>query len=59
MRWLLPLFARFGTRTLAILCAVLFVIDLVIPDPLPFVDELLLGLATIVLTRRGKAAIRP
>jgi len=59
MRWLWPLFARFGTRTLAILCAVLFVIDLVIPDPLPFVDELLLGLATILLTRRGKPALRP
>jgi hypothetical protein len=59
MRWLWPLLARFGTRTLAILCAVLFVIDLVIPDPLPFLDELLLGLATILLTRRGKTPIRP
>jgi hypothetical protein len=34
------------------LCALLFVVDLVIPDPVPFVDELLLGLATILLTRR-------
>jgi hypothetical protein len=52
MRWHLPLLSRLGTRTLAGLCAVLFVIDLLVPDPLPFVDELILAAATIMLTRR-------
>lgn len=53
MRWLLPLVARLGTRTLAIVCGTLFVIDMVVPDPVPFVDELFLGLATVLLTRWG------
>ena len=57
MTWLWPLFARLGSRTLAALCAVLFVVDLLIPDPVPFVDELLLGLATILLTRRGARGV--
>ena len=52
MRWLWPLLAKLGSRTLVTLCAVLFVIDLLVPDPLPFVDELILGAATIMLARR-------
>lgn len=28
--------------------AILFLIDLLIPDPLPFIDEILLFLATII-----------
>jgi len=31
------------------LTAGLFVIDLILPDPLPMADELLLGLATLLL----------
>ena len=27
----------------------LFVLDLLVPDPIPFADELLLGLATLIL----------
>lgn len=54
MRWLWPLIGRLGTRTLAIIFGTLFVIDLVVPDPLPFVDEIFLGLATILLTRWGR-----
>jgi hypothetical protein len=51
MRWL-PLFlARLGSRTLTGLLVVLFLIDLVLPDPIPFVDELLLGGATILASR--------
>lgn len=34
---------------LAALTAGLFVLDLLIPDVLPFVDEILLGLATLLL----------
>ncbi|MFC6980240.1 DUF6116 family protein [Microbulbifer taiwanensis] len=36
------------------ICAI-FLVDLFIPDLLPFVDELLLGLATIYLGSRKKA----
>ncbi|HWS27551.1 MAG TPA: DUF6116 family protein [Xanthomonadales bacterium] len=36
---------------LLLLTAALFGIDLAIPDFIPFVDEILLGLATLVLSR--------
>ena len=35
-------------RQLFLLTAALFVIDLLIPDVLPFVDEILLGLLTLL-----------
>ncbi|GAA5182845.1 hypothetical protein GCM10025771_33060 [Niveibacterium umoris] len=37
---------------------VLFLLDLVIPDVIPFIDEILLGLATLLLAswRRGGGA---
>lgn len=34
---------------LAALVATLFVLDLLIPDVIPFIDEILLGLATLLL----------
>jgi len=51
-RWVLPVLSRMGTRTLTALVAGLFVLDLVIPDPLPFVDEIILGVATLLVARR-------
>ena len=33
------------------LTAAVFVVDLVIPDLIPFVDEILLGLGTLLLSR--------
>ena len=41
---------------LAMITAALFVADLLIPDFIPFIDEILLGLGTLLLTnlRRGK-----
>ena len=42
--------------------AALFVLDLFLPDPIPFVDELLLGLLTLLLARwkqRSGAAPEP
>lgn len=36
------------------LTAALFVIDLLVPDALPFADEVLLGLGTILLSRWKK-----
>ena len=35
---------------LALITAALFVADLLIPDLIPFVDEILLGLVTLLLT---------
>ena len=46
---------RFAERLrfpqLLVLTALLFVADLAIPDAIPFVDEILLGLATVLLTQ--------
>ncbi len=46
-RWLDSL--RFPT--LVIITAALFAIDLVIPDAVPFIDEIMLALATIFFSR--------
>jgi hypothetical protein len=35
---------------LALLTGLLFLVTFVVPDPLPFVDEILLGLGTLLLT---------
>ncbi|WP_115049158.1 DUF6116 family protein [Xanthomonas arboricola] len=35
--------------TLFKLAAALFLVDLVLPDPIPFLDELLFGLTTLLL----------
>ncbi len=44
MRWL----GRLGFPKLFLLFAGLFVLDTVTPDPIPFVDELLLGIGTLL-----------
>ena len=49
LRWAL---ARLTARQMMALAAVLLVADLVIPDPIPFVDEALLGLTVLLLARR-------
>jgi len=54
---------RYGGRLrfpkLLTVTAVLFAVDLAVPDVIPFADEILLGLATVVLaslrTRREQA----
>jgi hypothetical protein len=48
---------RLRYPTLFKITAALFALTLLVPDPLPFVDELLLGLATLLLATwkdRGK-----
>lgn len=45
----LNILGRLRFPWLFVITATVFVIDLVVPDVLPFVDELLLGLATLVL----------
>lgn len=42
---------RLRFRTLFIVAATLFAVDLVVPDFIPLVDEVLLLIATIVLSR--------
>lgn len=44
MRW----FGRLGFPKLFVVFAVLFALDFVTPDPIPFVDELLLGIGTLL-----------
>lgn len=50
---IVKLVSRFAARlrfpTLFLITAGLFVLDLVIPDMIPFADELLLGLGTLLL----------
>ena len=43
------------------LTAALFVVDLLVPDPVPFLDEILLGLAALILAswRESRAAPTP
>ena len=44
-------FGRLRYPTLLVVTAVLFVVNLVLPDPLPFVDEILLGLLALLFAR--------
>ncbi|MEW6271051.1 MAG: DUF6116 family protein [Thermodesulfobacteriota bacterium] len=46
---LLRYLGRLRFPTLMVVTAVLFVVNLVVPDVIPLVDELLLGLATLLL----------
>jgi hypothetical protein len=53
MRWL----SRMSHPRLFMLAAVLFIADTLLLDPIPFVDEILLGIGTLLLAnwkrRRG------
>lgn len=63
------LVARFAASlrfpTLFAITATIFVVDLLVPDVIPFVDEILLGLGTLLLgslkkkTAPGPRASRP
>jgi hypothetical protein len=50
LRW----FGKLSYPRLFLVAAVLFVVDLVIPDMVPFADELLLGLGTLLLANWKK-----
>lgn len=52
LRW----FDRLSFPRLFLLSAALFLLDLALPDFIPFADELLLGLATLLLARWKKPA---
>lgn len=50
LRWL----GKLSYPRLFALAAGLFAVNVLLPDPLPFVDELLLGLATLLLANFKK-----
>jgi hypothetical protein len=41
------------------LAAVLFLLNLVVPDPIPLLDEILMGIAALMLARRKKSSATP
>ena len=47
-RALLAYAGRLRFPTLFLVALTLFAIDMVVPDPIPFVDEILLGLSTLL-----------
>ena len=51
---LLAFAGRLRFRTLFFITAGLFLLDTVTPDPIPFVDEILLGLGTLLLATLRK-----
>jgi hypothetical protein len=51
---LLGWFARLRFPTLLAITAVLFVVNVFVPDFLPFIDEILLGLVTLILANWKK-----
>ncbi len=50
-RMLTPLVARLGSRTILGIGGTLFLLNMVIPDPIPLVDEFLILVGTILLSR--------
>jgi hypothetical protein len=55
--WLIARVARLRFPNLFMVTALLFVLNLVVPDVIPFIDEILLGLGTALLgsLRKGRA----
>ena len=49
IRWLLAFASRLRFPQLFLLIAAVFGLDLLIPDVIPFVDEIMLGLVTTLL----------
>ena len=53
-RVLMPVLTRLGSRTIIGIGGTLFVLNMLIPDPLPLVDEFVILAATILLSRMAK-----
>ena len=53
-RVLMPIVARLGSRTIIGVGGTLFLLNMVIPDPLPLVDEFLILAGTILLSRMAQ-----
>jgi hypothetical protein len=55
MRWLLRwVVTRMGSRAILAIGGTLFLLNMLIPDPLPLVDEFLMLAGTILLSRWAK-----
>jgi hypothetical protein len=50
-RVLTPVLARLGSRTILGVGGALFLLNMIIPDPIPLVDEFLILAGTILLSR--------
>ena len=50
--------ARLRFPKLLALTALVFVVDLIVPDVIPFADEILLGLITLLLALLKKRSLR-
>jgi uncharacterized protein DUF6116 len=55
LRW----FGRLSYPRLFAVTAVLFVVDVIVPDFIPFADELLLGLGTLLLANWKRRDAEP
>ena len=53
-RVLMPLVTRLGSRTIIGIGGALFLLNMLIPDPLPLVDEFLILAGTILLSRMAQ-----
>lgn len=53
-RILAPVLARLGSRTILTVGGTLFLLNMLIPDPLPLVDEFLILAGTVLLSRWAK-----
>ena len=48
---LLGWLSRLRSWQLFVVAGALFVVDLLVPDPIPFIDEVMLGLTTLIMAR--------
>jgi hypothetical protein len=55
-RVLMPIVARLGSRTILGVGGALFLLNMLIPDPLPLIDEFLILAGTILLSRMAQRA---
>ena len=59
-RGLSRFFGGFSSRALLILVGGVFLLDLVIPDVLPWIDEIVLGILTLLIARwQARRQTRP
>ena len=54
-RILAPIVGRLGSRTILGIGGTLFLLNMVIPDPLPLVDEFLILAGTVLLSRMAQS----
>jgi hypothetical protein len=53
-RMLAPVLTRLGSRAIVTIGGVLFVLNMLIPDPIPLIDEILILAGTVLFSRWAK-----